>query len=152
MKKIKKEVSEEEKKHLALYPISIVAELVGTTDQTLRIYEKHGFITPTRKNKHRFYSENDMKWLKCLRDLIHVKKISIEGIKKLLDYAPCWELTDCPDERRNRCSAFIDKSKPCWELNSMICNSKEGKICEECIVFMSKKKRKNNHPETALVW
>ncbi len=131
-----------DKNDLPLYPISIVAELIGVTDQTLRLYEKHGLIKPARRNKNRFYSENDVKWLKCIRDLIHLKKISIEGIKKLLEYAPCWEITSCSEEKRNKCTAFIDKTKPCWELNRMICNREAGKICEECIVYISKNLQK----------
>lgn len=139
---IKKEPGEEAKKDMPLYPIGIAAELIGTTDQTLRLYEKHGLIKPSRRNKNRFYSENDIKWLRCLRDLIHNRKISIEGIKKLLDYAPCWEITECAEEIKTKCSAFIDKTKPCWELNKMICNRKAGIICEDCIVYLSKKKQK----------
>jgi len=139
---MKKEMSEEVKKDMPLYPIGIVAELIGTTDQTLRLYEKHGLLKPARRNKNRFYSENDIKWLRCLRDLIHEKKISIEGIKKLLDYAPCWEITECSEERKNKCSAYIDKTKPCWELNRMICNRETGKICEDCIVYISRKSPK----------
>ncbi len=137
-KRLGKELTEQEKMELPLYPIGIVAELLGATDQTLRLYEKHGLIKPARRNKNRYYSENDIKWLRCLRDLIHVKKISIEGIKKLLEYAPCWEITDCPVERREKCSAFIDKSKPCWELNRMICNRESGRICEDCIVYLTR--------------
>ena len=135
-----KEFTEEEKKDMPLYPIGIVAELIGTTGQTLRLYEKHGLIKPARRNKNRFYSENNIKWLKCLRELIHNKKISIEGIKKLLEYAPCWELTECSEERKNKCSAYIDKTKPCWELNKRICNKdNNGKLCEDCVVNLSKK-------------
>ncbi len=136
--RIKKDITDEERHSLPLYPIGIVAELIGTTDQTLRLYEKHGLIKPARRNKNRFYSEDDIKWLRCLRDLIHNKKISIEGIKKLLDYAPCWEITSCPDDRKGKCSAYIDKTKPCWELNRMICNTDSGRICEDCVVFISK--------------
>lgn len=136
--KVKKDLSDEERQSLPLYPIGIVAELIGTTDQTLRLYEKHGLIKPARRNKNRFYSENNIKWLRCLRDLIHNQKISIEGIKKLLEYAPCWEITSCPEERRGTCSAYIDKTKPCWELNRMICNTESGRICEDCVVFISK--------------
>ncbi len=146
-KTLHKELTEEEKKAMPLYPIGVVAELLGTTDQTLRLYEKHGLIKPARRNKNRYYSENDIKWLKCLRELIHVKKISIEGIKKLLEYAPCWEITECSEERREKCSAYIDKSKPCWELNRQICNRETGRICEDCIVYISKvqvdKKKRN---------
>jgi len=128
------------RKDMPVYPIGIVAELIGITDQTLRLYEKHGLLKPSRKNKNRYYSENDVKWLRCLRDLIHNKKISIEGIKRLLEYAPCWEITSCPEERRDVCSAYVNKTKPCWELNSMICRKESGKVCEECIVFLSKSK------------
>ena len=138
MAKIKQEPSDEEKKEIPLYPIGIVAELVGTTDQTLRLYEKHGLITPARRNKNRYYSENDIKWIRCIRDLIHNKKISIQGIKKLMEYAPCWELINCSKERRESCSSYINKTKPCWELNRRICASQSGKMCEDCVVYLSK--------------
>ena len=138
MAKIKQEPSEEEKKDIPLYPIGIVAELVGTTDQTLRLYEKHGLITPARRNKNRYYSENDIKWIRCIRELIHTKKISIQGIKKLLEYAPCWELTQCDEDRKKSCSSYVDKTRPCWELNRRICARESGKICEDCIVYISK--------------
>ncbi|RJQ21060.1 MAG: MerR family transcriptional regulator [Nitrospiraceae bacterium] len=143
-KKISEEkLSEAGRENLPLYPIGIVAELAGITDQTLRLYEKHGLIKPARRGKDRYYSENDIKWLKCLRDLIHVKKISIEGIKKLLDYAPCWEINECPKETREKCLAFIEKSKPCWELNRRICEQSSGKLCKDCIVYLSRGKKGN---------
>ncbi|GAB4388751.1 MAG: hypothetical protein Kow0025_09930 [Thermodesulfovibrionales bacterium] len=143
MGKLKKELTEQEKKEIPLYPIGIVAELIGTTDQTLRLYEKHGLIKPSRRNKNRYYSENDIKWLRCVRELIHKKKISIEGIKRLLDYAPCWEITECSEDRRNKCSAYIDRSKACWELNRLICNRESGKMCEDCVVYISQKMKRD---------
>lgn len=129
-------------KDMPVYTIGIVAELIGITDQTLRLYEKHGLIKPSRRNKNRFYSENDIKWLSCIRDLIHIKKISIAGIKKLLEYAPCWEITNCSEEMKEKCSAFVDKTKPCWELNKTLCN-KNGKICQECVVYIAKNLKTN---------
>jgi len=138
-------IEEKTKKDMPLYTIGVVAELVGTTSQTLRLYEKHGLIKPFRKNKNRFYSENDITWLLCLRELIHNKKISIEGIKKLLNYAPCWEITTCPEERRTKCLAYKDSTKPCWELNQMICgrhaSGAKTNTCEDCVVFLSKAKQ-----------
>jgi MerR family transcriptional regulator/heat shock protein HspR len=144
MTKVKKEPSQTDKMSMPLYPIGIVAELIGTTDQTLRLYEKHGLLKPSRRNKNRFYSENDIKWLRCIRDLIHNKKISIQGIKKLLDYAPCWEITECSEDRKTRCSAYIDRTKPCWELNRLICQKESGKICEDCVVYIADKMRKGS--------
>ncbi len=138
---MKKKAEAKDRQSMPLYPIGIAAELIGTTDQTLRLYEKHGLIKPARRNKNRFFSENDIKWLKCIRELIHEKKISIEGIRRLLAYAPCWELTECSDERRTTCSAYIDRTKPCWELNRMICQRNSGKICEDCVVYLAEKLR-----------
>ncbi len=125
------------KENLPLYPIGIAAELVGTTDQTLRLYEKHGLVTPARRNKNRFYSDNDVKWLRCIRELIHEKKISIEGVKKLLDYAPCWEIQGCSEESREECSAYVDRSAPCWELTGRRC--KNGIECAKCLVYLNGK-------------
>ena len=123
-------------KDAPLYTMGVAARLVGTTAKTLRLYEKHGLILPTRERRNRLYTENDIKWLRCIRELIHTKKISIEGIKKLLDYAPCWDIKDCPDERRTACTAFADKGKPCWELT----RCKEGN-CETCVVYLRNGKK-----------
>ena len=136
---MKKDLTAEEKQSMPLYPIGIVAELVGTTDQTLRLYEKHGLIKPSRRNKNRYFSENDIKWIRCLRDLIHNQKISIEGIKKLLEYGACWDIMKCSEERRNKCTAYIDRTKPCWELNRALCSKESGRSCEDCVVYLSKK-------------
>jgi MerR family transcriptional regulator/heat shock protein HspR len=119
-------------KNAPVYTMGVAAKLVGTTAQTLRLYEKHGLILPTRERRNRLYSENDINWLRCLRELIHHKKISIEGIKKLLDYAPCWEIKDCPDERRSACTAFTNKGKPCWDTTRC---GKDGN-CSACVVFL----------------
>ncbi len=129
----------EDNKEMPLYPISIVAEIVGTTDQTLRLYEKHGLLKPSRRKNNRYYSKNDIEWIRCLRDLIHKKKISIEGIKKLLEYAPCWEITDCPVEVRESCTAFVENTKHCWELNDMICKKNGESNCKVCVVYLNRK-------------
>ena len=126
----------------ALYTIGVAAELLGTTDQTLRLYEKHGLIKPARRGKNRFYSNNDIRWMQCIRDLIHVEKISIEGIKRLLDYAPCWEIRRCPPNIKASCSAFKQPNKPCWEITRGTC-SENSKGCDECIVFLSRTRKKS---------
>lgn len=128
---------EQEWKNRPLYPIGVVAEIIGTSKQTLRLYEKNDLIKPARRNKNRFYSENDIKWLHCLRDLLHNKKISIGGIKKLLNFAPCWVMAECSKEKKNTCSAYINRTKHCWELSKMICKRDSQAKCDDCIVFLS---------------
>jgi len=135
------EISEKEWENLPLYTIGVAAELVGTSKQTLRLYENSGLIKPSRKNKNRYYSKNDIKWIQCLRTLIHEKKFSIEGVKKLLEYGPCWELKECLPEIRDKCSAYLPITKPCWELNKTICKNASSEVCENCFVFLSRKKK-----------
>ncbi|MGE5237558.1 MAG: MerR family transcriptional regulator [Chloroflexota bacterium] len=136
---MKKAADTLDRNDLPVYPIGVVAELLGITDQTLRLYEKHGLIKPARRNKNRYYSHNDLKWLGCIRDLIHLHKISIEGIKKLVEYAPCWEIKQCPEEVRKECSAPRDRTKSCWEINKSICKVDSGQSrCGDCVVFLSR--------------
>ena len=142
-KKNGEETLQRDWKERSLYPIGIVAEIIGTSKQTLRLYEKHELIKPARRNKNRFYSENDIKWLQCLRDLLHNKKISIGGIKKLLKFAPCWVMAECDKTKRDTCSAYIDRTKPCWELNKMTCKRRKDDMCKECVVFLSQVIKKN---------
>lgn len=111
-----------------LYPIRIVSELIGTSEQTLRLYEKHGLIVPSRRNTHRYYSDNDIQWLLCLRELIHDKKISIEGIKKLLSYAQCCDINKCSSDRRQRCTVYRSKVED-GELSKIACNRETCKVC-----------------------
>ena len=130
------DLNDEGKKGKPLYSIGIAAELVGTTDQTLRLYEKHGLVKPARRNKNRYYSDNDIKWLVCVRGLIHNQKISIEGVKRLLDYAPCWEIKGCTGERREDCTAYMDRSRKCWEMVRESC--KNGIDCDSCVVYLNR--------------
>jgi MerR family transcriptional regulator/heat shock protein HspR len=39
--------------------------------------------------------------------MIHEHGISIAAVKKLLKYTPCWNITDCPFEKRKQCTAFM---------------------------------------------
>ncbi len=81
-------------------PIGVVADLLGITEQTLRLYETHGLVKPARRNRERYYCAGDVRWLGCLRRLIHREKVSIEGVKRLLTFAPCWKIIG-PEARGN---------------------------------------------------
>lgn len=94
-----------------VYTMGIAAKLVGATVQTLRLYEKHGFAHPARGSRNRIYSENDIRRLRCVRELVHIKKFSIEAIKKLFIYAACWQIKECPDDMRLSCSGFGDRDR-----------------------------------------
>ena len=123
-----------------VYPIGIVAELLNIHPRTLRIYEREGLIKPARRSGKRFFSNNDLKWLRCLRKLIHEDGLNIAGIKKLLTLATCWEIRQCAEEERQNCPAMLDFPVPCWELKPKSCLSKEHE-CSTCEVYLKKKQQ-----------
>ncbi len=95
-----------------VYSIGVAAQILNVHPRTLRIYEDEGLIKPNRKGNRRYFSQNDITWVGCIRNMIHEEGISIPGIKKLLRYAPCWELTDCPQEVCEPCTAKVDRAVP----------------------------------------
>jgi MerR family transcriptional regulator/heat shock protein HspR len=97
---------------LPIYPIGVAAKLLDVHPRTLRIYEAEGLIRPDHQGARRLYSTNDVKWIFCLRSMIHDQGISIPGIKRLLQFAPCWEIADCPPEVHETCEAAVDRTAP----------------------------------------
>ncbi len=98
------------KPDMAIYPIGVAARLLDVHPRTLRIYEEEGLVEPAHHGTRRLYSPNDIQWISCLRSLIHDEGISIPGLKKLLQFAPCWEIADCPPEVCEGCTAQIDRA------------------------------------------
>lgn len=91
----------------ALFTIGMAAEILGLHPRTLRIYEKEGLLKPVRRGKWRYYSADDIKWIECIREMIHVHGISIKALKKLLAYTPCWNISNCSKDRRKLCTAIF---------------------------------------------
>ncbi|MBN2333401.1 MAG: MerR family transcriptional regulator [Deltaproteobacteria bacterium] len=83
-----------------LYSIGVAADLLEVHPRTLRLYEQAGLLCPSRRGGKRFYSPNDLNWLRCLRRLIHDEGVNIAGLQKLLQFAPCWEI------RRRTCREY----------------------------------------------
>lgn len=87
------------------YPISMAAQLVGVTSDRLRTYEEEALIKPYRTPKgKRLFSMNDIKYLTCIRKLVHEHGISLKGIKLLQEFISCDEIMkrvgeypDCKD-------------------------------------------------------
>jgi MerR family transcriptional regulator/heat shock protein HspR len=99
-----------ENPEVPLYPIGVVAELLKVTDQTLRVYEKCNIIKPSRRNKDRYYSANDIVWLKCIRRFLKEDGLNLKGIEKLMQFAPCYEISPCAECAQ--CTAHIKRCVP----------------------------------------
>ena len=94
----------------AVFTISAAAEMLAVTPRTLRMYERDGLIAPSRHGKWRYYSMDNLKWISCLRAMIHEHGISLAAIHKLLQYTPCWNIAGCPFEKRKLCTAFMSSA------------------------------------------
>ncbi|MCX8057653.1 MAG: MerR family transcriptional regulator, partial [Ignavibacteria bacterium] len=82
----------------------------------------------------RLYSEKDIERLKCIRNSINEKKISIEGIKRIFSLIPCWAIVNCSIENPDTCMALKVSNKPCWTFNheNNFCANRD---CRECEVY-----------------
>ncbi len=99
-------------KDLPVYSIGVAARILDVHPRTLRIYEDEGLIKPYRQGARRMFSQNDMQWIACLRSAIHEQGISIPGIKKLLRFATCYEIVECPEQVSCSCEAVVDRVIP----------------------------------------
>ena len=68
-----------------LYMISVVSEMLGIHPQTLRIYEREGFIKPKRSNGNtRLYSEEDVERLEMVLRLTRELGVNLAGVDVIL--------------------------------------------------------------------
>jgi MerR family transcriptional regulator/heat shock protein HspR len=117
---------------LPVYSIGVASKILDVHPRTLRIYEAEGLILPQRKSGKRLYSKNDLIRIDCLRKLIHEENLSIPGIKKLLEFTPCWKLKECNPERRKQCRELSGRKRRCWEFAKCTCE----KSCENCEIYL----------------
>jgi DNA-binding transcriptional MerR regulator len=67
-----------------LYAISVVAELLGTGQQNIRLYERRGLLTPERTSGGtRQYSEQDLAVLRRIAELL-AEGLNLAGVAKVL--------------------------------------------------------------------
>ena len=125
---------------LAVYSIGVASKILDVHPRTLRIYEAEGLISPQRSGGKRMFSKNDLIRIECLRKLIHEENLSIPGIKKLLEFTPCWKLKDCPHEKRHRCCELSGKKKKCWEFSQKTCE----RSCKNCEVYLKEQNNQKN--------
>src|SRR5579871_1237082 len=70
---------------MAVYVISVAAELAGVHPQTLRIYERKGLVDPARTGGgSRRYSERDIDRLRRIQDLTN-GGLNLEGVRRVME-------------------------------------------------------------------
>lgn len=112
--------------------IGAVAELIGVCVRMVRIYEERGLVQPVRKNNQRLYSFNDVCWLGRIRELVNEQGYDLEEITRLISLPACWQLRNCPEERRAECPVAASPGKQCWEMAK-----RQGSLsnCQTCQIY-----------------
>lgn len=72
----------------------------------------------------------------------------------------CWEMKNCPAERRNNCPAYPNKGGQCWSVTSTLCGGEEqgsyrDKMvsCRKCNVYEAAYDSSGvNHQSSAVCW
>jgi MerR family transcriptional regulator/heat shock protein HspR len=65
--------------------ISVVSEMLGIHPQTLRLYEREGFIKPKRSGGNtRLYSEDDVEKLEMILRLTRELGVNLAGVEVIL--------------------------------------------------------------------
>ncbi|MCP8616433.1 MerR family transcriptional regulator [Salirhabdus salicampi] len=78
-------MSDEGRRSMPLFPISIVISLTELTARQIRYYEEHELIKPARtKGNRRLFSFNDVDRLLEIKDLID-KGVNLAGIKAMFE-------------------------------------------------------------------
>src|SRR6478735_6261900 len=68
-----------------LYAISVVAQLVGTGQQNIRLYERRGLLAPDRTaGGTRQYSDADLAVLRRIAELL-AEGLNLAGVAKVLE-------------------------------------------------------------------
>lgn len=67
-----------------LYMISVVSRMLEVHPQTLRMYEREGFVIPHRINRQRFYSDDDIEQLDLIIKLIKELGVNKAGVDIIL--------------------------------------------------------------------
>lgn len=69
---------------LPIYLISIVSKMLEVHPQTLRLYEREGFIRPKRTKRQRLYSEKDVEQLNFILQLTREMGVNRAGVDIIL--------------------------------------------------------------------
>jgi len=67
-----------------LYLISVVSQMLEVHPQTLRMYEREGFVNPRRINRQRLYSDKDVERLNLVIELTKDLGVNRAGVDIIL--------------------------------------------------------------------
>jgi DNA-binding transcriptional MerR regulator len=86
-----------------LYGLQTAKELLGVEAGFIRTMELEGLIKPIYHGGARLFSAEHLHWLACLRYMVQDMGIGIPGLGRLLEVVPCWQISRCKCDTREKC-------------------------------------------------
>lgn len=115
--------------------IGAVARRFGVSPDLLRLYERQGLLVPLKSPRGtRYFTEHDFPWIEMLLRLVREVRLNLVGIRHLLSLIPCWQMRNCPFDRRSDCPGLPDPSRPCW-MNRGCLGTLDATDCYFCPVY-----------------
>ncbi|MHB1414535.1 MAG: MerR family transcriptional regulator [Chloroflexota bacterium] len=113
-----------------LYPIGIVAELLDLRPETIRVWDREGFVEPQRRRGLRCFSDDDVQRLAFVKHLVCDQGLNGASVRAYLDLYPCWSSDAC----HPRLTSAASNGKPCWKRPNKYCGLAEGEAqtCQRC--------------------
>lgn len=126
------------------YSILEVSKILGLSRKRIREYETEGLFKARRNpvNKYRVYTDDDIRRLRIIRDLIHGYGLTIQGIRALFSLVPCWKILQCKikdclvRERQNDGACYAVQGKA-LKRSGAGCHPDD---CRYCPVFLGAEK------------
>ena len=69
---------------MGVYVMQVASTLTGIHPQTLRKYERAGFVSPSRNYMMRLYSDDDIAQLKMIKRLVDDRGLNLAGVGLVL--------------------------------------------------------------------
>jgi MerR family transcriptional regulator/heat shock protein HspR len=99
---------------VGVYVMQVASKLTGMHPQTLRKYERAGFLTPARSGVSRRYSDEDIERLSCIKRLVCETGLNLAGVglslelrDRLLEVESEFSCSDVDPAVRERWMALI---------------------------------------------
>lgn len=119
-----------------VYTIGVAAQILRTSPQTLRLYEKEGLILSHRTaTNRRMYSDVELAKVRCIQRMIREEGMNFAGLRHLFAFTPCWKLRPHKEVDHEKCPAFHNTIQPCWASTEK-CLQPENS-CRDCPVYLN---------------
>jgi DNA-binding XRE family transcriptional regulator len=100
-----------------------MAQLLGVSLKAIHSYEQGWRTVPPAVERHMYFL--------------------LSRLKQVNSQKPCWDVKNCPEERKEDCPAWEFRSgELCWLVSGSICDgavqgdwAEKMKICKHCKVF-----------------